>query len=209
MEIGDEPQGHSTGDTVLHRMNVLGHIVHLLFIFVLAALPSVLLNLPVGLASRIYSNRRRKVALAASKVKIKGYDVMLSERVLCSIVLVPTLWLTYGLMLFFGTSLDWPSLAVCFTCFPVFSYWSVKATESGMVDVKDLRPYVMRLIPSARKRLKALPATRKALQADLREIIKQIGPSLGEIYYGKDLDWKVITTETKRLSEGLEAKKDD
>ncbi|KAL9183484.1 hypothetical protein ACHAXT_004340 [Thalassiosira profunda] len=209
VEIGDEPQGHSTGDTVLHRMNVLGHIVHLLFIFVLAALPSVLLNLPVGLASRIYSNRRRKVALAASKVKIKGYDVMLSERVLCSIVLVPTLWLTYGLMLFFGTSLDWPSLAVCFTCFPVFSYWSIMATESGMVDLRDLRPYVMRLIPSARKRLTALPATRKALQADLREIIKQIGPSLGEIYYGKDLDWKVITTETKRLSEGLEAKKDD
>ena len=69
-------------------MNALGHIIHLLFIFVLAALPSVLLNLPVGLASRIYSNRRRKVALAASKVKVKGFDVMLSERVLCCIVLV-------------------------------------------------------------------------------------------------------------------------
>ena len=74
------------------------------------------------------------------------------------------------------------------------------ATESGMVDVKDLRPYVMRLIPSARKRLAALPATRRALRRDLRAMIKHIGPSLGDLYYEKDLDWQRITTETKRLS---------
>lgn len=200
VEIGSETQGHGKGETLLHRMNVIGHIVHLLFVCFLAALPSVLLNLPVGLASRIYSNRRRKVALAASKVKIKGYDVMLSERVLASIVLVPSLWVTYGVLLFFFTSLDGPSLAVCFTCFPLFSYWSIMATESGMVDVKDLRPYVMRLIPSARRRLAALPATRKAIRAELRAMIKVIGPSLGDIYYEKEVNWQEITTETKRLS---------
>ena len=96
------------------------------------------------------------------------------------------------------------------------------ATESGMVGVKDLRPYLMRMIPSARKRLAALPATRTALRADLRAIIRVIGPSLGAIYYEKDLNWQKITTETKRLtktSETLEkpsielgqedAKKDD
>jgi len=200
VEIGSETQGHGKGETVLHRMNIMGHIVHLLFIIVLAALPSMLLNFPVGMASRIYSNRRRKVALAASKVKIKGYDVMLSERVLCSIVLVPTLWMIYGLILFFFTNLDGPSLAVCFTCFPLFSYWSIMATEEGMVDVKDLRPYVMRMIPSARRRLAALPATRKALRADLRAVIRHIGPSLGDIYYEKEVNWQEITTETKRLS---------
>ena len=200
MEIGSETQGHSKGETVLHRMNILGHIVHLLIICILAALPAVLLNLPVGLASRIYSNRRRKVALAASKVKVKGYDVMLSERVLCCIVLVPSLWMVYGFILFLFTNLDYPSLAVCFTCFPLFSYWSIMATESGMVDVKDLRPYVMRMMPSARRRLKALPATRKALQTDLRKVIRHIGPSLGNIYYEKDLNWQKITTETKRMT---------
>lgn len=77
------------------------------------------------------------------------------------------------------------------------------ATESGMVDVKDLRPYVMRLIPSARKRLAALPAIRQELQKDLRAMIKLIGPSLGDIYYEKELNWKKITTETKRLSSEL------
>ena len=210
VEIGSETQGHGKGETILYRMNVVGHIIHLLCIILLAALPAVLLNLPVGLASRIYSNRRRKVALPASKVKIKCYDVMLSERVLCSIVLVPSLWLVYGLALYFFTSLDGPSLAVCFTCFPLFSYWSIMATESGMVDVKDLRPYVMRMIPSARKRLAALPAIREALRRDLRAAIRIIGPTLGDIYYEKDLNWQKITTETKRLlSVNLEEESSD
>lgn len=124
---------------------------------------------------------------------------MLSERVICSIVLVPTLWLTYAVLLFLFTNLDGPALAVCVSSFPLFSYWSIMATESGMVDLKDLKPYVMRLIPSARKRLAALPATRKALRADLRKIIRQIGPSLGDIYYGKELDWQKITLETRKM----------
>mmetsp|Transcript_30054 Transcript_30054/g.63271 ORF Transcript_30054/g.63271 Transcript_30054/m.63271 type:complete len:686 (-) Transcript_30054:219-2276(-) len=200
VEIGSEELGHTKADTVLHRMNVMGHIFHLLFVIFLAALPALLLNLPVGLASRIYSNRRRKVALAASKVKVKGYDVMLSERVIACIVLVPCLWLMYGLLLYFFTSLDGPSLACCFTCFPVFSYWSIMATESGMVDVKDLRPYVMRMIPSARRRLASLPATRRALQKDLRAMIRKIGPSLGDIYYEKELNWQKIQMETRAAS---------
>lgn len=51
----------------------------------------------------------------------------------------------------------------------------------GMVDVKDLRPYVMRLFPSARRRLAKLPATRKALKAELRAMVKKIGPSMGKL----------------------------
>jgi glycerol-3-phosphate O-acyltransferase/dihydroxyacetone phosphate acyltransferase len=208
VEIGSETTGHSKGETVLHRMNVLGHIIHLIFIIILAALPALFLNLPVGLASRLWSNFRRKKALAESKVKIKGYDVMLSERVLCCIVLVPSLWLVYGLALFLFTSLDGPSLAVCFTCFPLFSYWSIMATESGMVDIKDLRPYVFRLIPSTRKRFQTLPATRKALRADLRATVRQLGPSLGDIYFEKELNWQKITMETKRLTLSSESPED-
>lgn len=208
VEIGSETHGHSKGETVLHRMNVIGHIVHLLFIITLAAIPALFLNMPVGLASRLWSNFRRKKALAESKVKIKGVDVVLSERVLCCIVLVPSLWLVYGLALVLFTSLDGPSLAVCFTCFPLFSYWSIMATESGMADIKDLRPYVFRLIPSTRKRLKALPATRKALRADLIATIRQLGPSLGDIYFEKELNWQKITMETKRLKLSSESSAD-
>ncbi len=74
------------------------------------------------------------------------------------------------------------------------------ATESGMVDVKDLRPYVMRMIPSARRRLASLPATRRALRKDLRAMIRKIGPSLGDIYYEKELNWQKIQMETRAAS---------
>ena len=122
-ELGSETEGHTKVETFLYRLNVFGHIVHLVLISTLACLPSLLLNLPVGLVARKYANYKRKKALAASKVKVLGYDVVLSERVVCSIVLVPTLWMIYGLLLVVFTDFDWPTLAVCFTCFPLFSYW--------------------------------------------------------------------------------------
>lgn len=58
-----------------------------------------------------------------------------------------------------------------------------------MVDVKDLRPYVMRMFPSARRRLAKLPATRKALKADLRAMVKKIGPSMGKQHTGQTLHY--------------------
>jgi glycerol-3-phosphate O-acyltransferase/dihydroxyacetone phosphate acyltransferase len=50
-------------------------IVHLLLLLALAAIPVLLLNLPVGMLAGLYAESRRKKALAASKVKIRGYDV--------------------------------------------------------------------------------------------------------------------------------------
>merc|ERR1712127_203661 len=64
------------------------------------------------------------------------------------------------------------------------------AAETGVINVRDIRPYFMRLFPSVRRRLAALPAKRNCLQKDLRNLVKELGPSLGEIYYKKDVNWK-------------------
>jgi len=185
------------GDTVLREMRIPYHIVHLVLMLLLAALPTILLNFPVGIIARLYANRRRKVALANSKVKVKGLDVVLSEKVVICIVLVPTLWFAYGLALKLFTNLDGPSIALIIMSLPICSYMGIVVAQAGMVGLKDLRPYVMRLFPSARRRLAALPAARKELQEDLREFIRELGPSLGEIYYGKDLDWAAIKEESR------------
>ena len=66
-----------------------------------------------------------------------------------------------------------------------------------MVDVKDLRPYYMRLFPSSRRRLRALPAVRKQLQTDIRVFIKKVGPALGELYFGKELNWQEIQEKSR------------
>jgi glycerol-3-phosphate O-acyltransferase/dihydroxyacetone phosphate acyltransferase len=113
----------------------------------------------------------------------------------------------------FFTDLDGPAIALIILSFPAFSYLGVVVTEAGVVNFKDLRPYIMRLFPSARRRLVALPAIRQQLQTDLRAFIKTMGPVLGDIYYEKDLNWNTIQ-EKNRLESGMtadgkaEAKKD-
>ena len=173
------------GDTVLREMRLPYEIGHFMLLLVLAAIPAVFLNLPVGIIANLYSERRRKIALAKSKVKVRGMDVKLTEKIMICIVLVPTLWLVYGLLLVYFTDLDGPAIALAFLSMPLFSYMGVVVTEAGVVSYNDIRPYLMRLFPSARRRLAALPATRRELQKDLRRFIKQMGP-----YTRRPLLWK-------------------
>eukprot|EP00543_Licmophora_paradoxa_P001221 CAMPEP_0202449092 /NCGR_PEP_ID=MMETSP1360-20130828/7852_1 /ASSEMBLY_ACC=CAM_ASM_000848 /TAXON_ID=515479 /ORGANISM="Licmophora paradoxa, Strain CCMP2313" /LENGTH=698 /DNA_ID=CAMNT_0049066911 /DNA_START=78 /DNA_END=2174 /DNA_ORIENTATION=+ len=190
-------------DDVLREIRLPYQIAHVLVLMLLAALPAIFLNLPVGLIARLYAESRRKKALAKSKVKIRAYDVMLSEKVVLCIVLVPTFWVLYGLSFYYFTSLDGPAIALFFFAMPLFSYMSIMWAEAGMVDLKDLRPYVMRLFPSSRRRLAALPATRKKLQHDLRSFIKRVGPLFGQLYYGKEVNWSLFQEMSRKGEGGL------
>lgn len=176
-------------------------IVHLLVLLLLSALPNIFLNLPVRVMADIYAERKRQKALAKSKVKIHGYDVMLTEKLTFCIVVVPLLWLLYGLIMIFFTNFDGQTITLCFMCFPVFSYAAIISSEAGMVDGKDLKPYFLRLLPSTRKRLRALPKKRRDLRRDLRAFIKKVGPAFGELYHEKSLDWTQITEHTRRNSQ--------
>jgi hypothetical protein len=122
------------------------------------------------------------------------------------------------------------SLTLCFDAvFELDSYSGIIVVEAGIVDWKDLRPFFMRVLPSTRKRLAAMPGIRKSLQEDLRAFIKSIGPGklscmngsgvfifvahrlmplvvpllitgLGEIYYGKEVDWITIQEASRQGS---------
>lgn len=62
-------------------------------------MPTLVLNAPVGVIARVVSSREQKKALAASRVKIEARDVVMSKKITLSIVLVPTLWVTYAVLL--------------------------------------------------------------------------------------------------------------
>jgi len=62
-------------DSILSLLQLPYHIVHLLVLLIVAAVPTLMLNLPVGLLADVYAEARRKKALAKSKVKIRGMDV--------------------------------------------------------------------------------------------------------------------------------------
>jgi glycerol-3-phosphate O-acyltransferase / dihydroxyacetone phosphate acyltransferase len=186
------------GDNLLRFLQIGYNIAQNLTLILLSAVPMLLLNLPVGILAGLYSERRRKKALANSKVKIKGFDVMLTEKVIFCLVMVPTLWITYGLLLLFFTDWERPTIFLVMMSMPVFAYIGIGVAEAGIIEwYFDIRPYIMRLFPSARKRLAALPATRTALQSDLRAFIKSIGPDLGEIYSSTNLDWTKIQEQSK------------
>jgi glycerol-3-phosphate O-acyltransferase / dihydroxyacetone phosphate acyltransferase len=114
-------------------------IAHALLVFTLATMPTLVLNAPVGVIARIFSSREQKKALAASRVKIEARDVVMSKKITLSIVLVPTLWVTYAVLLLKYTRLQPATVLVLFLCCPLFSYIGVMATEAGMVDFKDLK----------------------------------------------------------------------
>lgn len=162
-------------DSVLNYLQLFYHIVHLTFLLLLVGIPWALLNLPVRILADLYAERRRIKALAKSKVKIRGYDVILTEKVVFCLVMVPTLWIFYGLLMVRFTDLDGPTIALAILSMPIFSYIGIVVSDHGMVDVQDLRPYLVRLFPSTRKRLAELPHMRKQLQDDLRAYIKTVG----------------------------------
>jgi glycerol-3-phosphate O-acyltransferase/dihydroxyacetone phosphate acyltransferase len=67
-----------------------------------------------------------------------------------------------------------------------------------MVGLKDLQPFYMRIFPSARRRLLKLPAMRRQLQMDMREFVKTIGPSLGDVYSMKTMDWAAFQQNSRQ-----------
>jgi hypothetical protein len=69
------------GDFVLREMRLPFRIAELILLVLVSLIPALFLNLPVGLIARLNAHRRRKKALAASSVKVKGMDVLLSEKV--------------------------------------------------------------------------------------------------------------------------------
>ncbi len=116
---------------------------------------------------------------------------MMSQKIMISLIMVPSLWLCYiaGLLFFSGWDVSLVLLAA--VCMPVFSYVGVVAVEAGMVDAKDLKPLVMRMRAKERKAMLALPKKRNELRKDLIKFVASVGPDLGEVYKTVTLFYRV------------------
>jgi glycerol-3-phosphate O-acyltransferase/dihydroxyacetone phosphate acyltransferase len=112
-------------------------------------------------------------------------------------VMVPALWVSYALVLHFLTPLSTKAVVLLFLMCPFFSYVGVMAVEAGMIDMKDLRPAFLRLLPSFQGQATLLPRMRSSLQKEVRRIVKKYGPDLGSLYYGNMNEW---TKDLKKSS---------
>lgn len=182
---------------------LLYSFVHGAIVLSLASIPSLVLNAPVGFAANYWAYREAKKDLKASRVKIQARDVLLSKKIVFSIVAVPALWIAYALILWFLTPLEKQTVVMIFLMMPVFSYIGVMAVTAGIVDIKDLRPAYLRLFPAFRQEVKRLPSMRLELQREVRAIVRKYGPPLGILYYAKDNTWEHHAKLSRSKSEGL------
>ena len=157
-----------------------------------------------------WAREEAKKDLARSRVKKFGRDVVLSKKIVYSIILVPALWITYALLLYFFSPLETRTIIVLLLCCPLFSYLGVMSVQAGrfycdicsiiflhnsfipvtgMVDLKDLRPVYYRLLPQFREVIKNLPQQRTDLQKELRNIVRKYGPGLGPLYFDEEVVW--------------------
>jgi len=171
---------------------LLYKIAHGVIVLTLASIPSLLLNAPVGFAANYFAYREAQKDLKASRVKIQAKDVLLSKKIIFSLVAVPALWLFYGLLLVLFTNWKYQTIFVVIVSFPLFSYLGVMAVEAGMTDIKDIRPAILRLMPAFKTQAIALPRLRQQLQQEVREMVKKYGPLLGPVYFEKSSQWEQL-----------------
>lgn len=164
--------------------------LHGLVVLSLASIPSLILNFPVGVAANYWAYREAKKDLKASRVKLAARDVLLSKKIIFSLAAVPILWVSYAVLALLFSSLEARTILVLFLCCPFFSYVGVMAMERSFVDLKDLRPAFLRLLPSFKQAAEKLPAQRAALQAELRALVEKYGPSFGPLYTDKTDAWE-------------------
>ena len=165
--------------------------LHGLTIFLLASIPSLILNFPVGVAANYWAYSEAKKDLKASRVKLAARDVLLSKKILFSLTAVPILWVTYAVLALLFSSLEKRTVLVLFISCPLFSYMGIMAVEQSIIDLKDLRPAFLRLLPSFRQSAEALPQQRAELVEEIRKVTKKYGPSFGQLYFDKTDAWEI------------------
>lgn len=164
--------------------------LHGLFIMCVASIPTIILNAPAGVAATYWAQRQARIALAKSKVKIEARDVLLTNKIVFCIVGIPVLWVSYSAVLFFYLQWELRTISLAMLCMPIASYIGVRSAEAGMVDIKDLRPAFLRLLPQFREEALILVEKRNTLVKMIRTVVEERGPECGPAYNDPSDYWE-------------------
>jgi glycerol-3-phosphate O-acyltransferase/dihydroxyacetone phosphate acyltransferase len=170
----------------------------------IGTLPSLALFWPVFVTARVISHRKQAKALANSVVKMDGRDVVGTWKILVAMGFAPalytwytvivTLWLSYNRHDgFYSNVVPWWMNArsyvpdyVSLWAFSVFffflmiavSFAGLRIGEIGVDVLKSLPPLFIALNPSSSSALIKLRAQRRALVAQVVEVINTFGPEV-------------------------------
>lgn len=112
--------------------------IFVLIILTLWAFPGGILNLPVVIVAKVISQNKAKAALKSSSVKIAGRDVLATWKLLVGLVLLPTLYAFYSLIMLIlvlqtDLELKWKIILpiATWSLLPFVSYASLRFGEIG------------------------------------------------------------------------------
>ncbi|KAF8628468.1 hypothetical protein AX15_003980 [Amanita polypyramis BW_CC] len=164
---------------------LLSYRLALLMVWTILALPGTILNGPMFILASVISKKKAKEALAASRVKIAGRDVLATWKVLIALGVTPVLYTFYAFlatMVAIRTNVPFkwkawtPFLVVI--ALPIMNYAALKFGEAGMDVLKSLRPLVITLVPGQQRSLNKLKTMRKQLADEVAKLINDFGPRL-------------------------------
>lgn len=156
----------------------------------IAVIPGLIFFSPVFIAGKTISIKKSKEALAASSVKIKARDVVATWKILVSLALAPAFNVVYTIIGTYwahknrvgGRVPEWVPLwfLVLFQIilFPSACFAALRFGEIGMDILKSIRPLVLSLNPNSSNTLVKLRERRARLQAEITEIVDELGPEL-------------------------------
>lgn len=186
---------------------VLGTLIYRLgniFFLAIGTLPGLAMFWPVFVATKLYSRKKSKEALAASTVKLAGRDVVSTWKLLMALALTPALYAYYTAIItywtyynrnggFYTYSVPWwmrahtfipdwiplwlvavLSLVVC----TAVTFAALRIGEVGMDIVKSLPPLIIALNPRSSNHLAMLHDRRAELSKQVTDIINELGPEV-------------------------------
>ncbi|KAI9269048.1 hypothetical protein BDA99DRAFT_503349 [Phascolomyces articulosus] len=179
-------QDHQVPDINLREWRTFFLLLQRIFILIvwgLLAFPGAILNMPIMVVAKVLSYFKAKEALAGSSVKVRGRDVLATWKFLVGLILIPTLYGLYTLIVFASaTKTDWSWFQICvvtlttWNLLPFVSYASMRFGENGMDVYKSLRPlYVALVDPDSTQNLRE---NREKLSQEITEIINDYGPKV-------------------------------
>lgn len=145
------------------------------------ALPGIVLFTPVFIVGKMYSNKKKREALANSLVKIKANDVVATWKILIGIGFAPLLYIFYscvGLYYFrdFKTINKFFLFWLIYISGATVTYSALIFGDTGMDILKSIRPIYLSLVTP--QVLSELKIERKELAEKIVEIVNKFGPEL-------------------------------
>ncbi|GAB0134582.1 hypothetical protein EsDP_00002947 [Epichloe bromicola] len=180
-----------------------------LSILFLCTVPGLLLFAPVFVATKIISIQKAKTALAGSTVKVRGRDVMATWKILVAMVLAPTVYHMYSIIVVFKIWQDrlwghvplwvplWLAYIAIWPAMIGITIAALRFGEVGMDIFKSLRPLVLCLIPSSDFNIHTLRLRRAELSAQVTDLINTLGPEMFP-----DFDKTRLVPDTPKLEDG-------